>query len=119
MFSYEPAVKPINKDLANGPMAYDNEHLDDLVDMLEKANPADGRDPDAHAGSCRPSRTSCRCSASPAASSPSRRPNSGPSERTVERASNGANIMKPAANPPGRPARSGSQWRGLACRPAG
>ena len=35
MFSYEPATKPINKDLANGPMAYDNEHLDDLVDMLD------------------------------------------------------------------------------------
>ena len=40
MFSFERPQKPINKDLANGPMAYDNEHLDDLVDMLEKANPA-------------------------------------------------------------------------------
>jgi hypothetical protein len=39
MFSFERPQKPINKDLANGPMAYDNEHLDDLVDMLEKADP--------------------------------------------------------------------------------
>lgn len=39
MFSYEPFAKELNKDPSNGPMAYDNEHLDDLVDMLEKANP--------------------------------------------------------------------------------
>ena len=39
MFSFERPQKPINRDLANGPMAYDNEHLDDLVDMLEKADP--------------------------------------------------------------------------------
>jgi hypothetical protein len=39
MFSFERPQKPINRDLANGPMAYDNDHLDDLVDMLEKADP--------------------------------------------------------------------------------
>lgn len=39
MFSYEPYAKELNKDPANGPMAYDNEHLDDMVDMLEKASP--------------------------------------------------------------------------------
>src|SRR6185503_3146624 len=39
MFSYEPTAKELNKDPSNGPMAYDNEHLDDLVDMLEKAKP--------------------------------------------------------------------------------
>ena len=39
MFSFERPQKAINRDLANGPMAYDNEHLDDLVDMLEKADP--------------------------------------------------------------------------------
>lgn len=39
MFSHEPLAKALNKDPANGPMAYDNEHLDDLVDMLEKAQP--------------------------------------------------------------------------------
>ena len=39
IFSYEPHAKELNKDPSNGPMAYDNEHLDDLVDMLEKANP--------------------------------------------------------------------------------
>lgn len=39
MFSFERPQKAINRDLANGPMAYDNEHLDDLVDMLEKAEP--------------------------------------------------------------------------------
>src|SRR5690606_25438965 len=38
-FSYEPVAKQSNKDGAAGPMGYDNEHLDDLVDMLEKANP--------------------------------------------------------------------------------
>ena len=39
MFSHEPVNKAFNKDPANGPMAYDHEHLDDLVDMLEKAEP--------------------------------------------------------------------------------
>jgi hypothetical protein len=39
MFSYEPANRALNKDPANGPMAFDNEHLDDIVDMVEKADP--------------------------------------------------------------------------------
>ncbi len=39
MFSYEPANKALNKDPSNGPMAFDNEHLDDIVDMIEKADP--------------------------------------------------------------------------------
>ena len=39
MFSYEPLAKALNKDPANGPMAFDNEHLDDIVDMVEKADP--------------------------------------------------------------------------------
>jgi hypothetical protein len=39
MFSHEPLNKALNTDPANGPMAYDHEHLDDLVDMLEKADP--------------------------------------------------------------------------------
>jgi hypothetical protein len=39
MFSHEPMNKALNKDPSNGPMAFDNEHLDDIVDMVEKADP--------------------------------------------------------------------------------
>lgn len=99
MFSYEPAVKPINKDLANGPMAYDNEHLDDLVDMLEKANPATievlMRMLELQT---RQNIVQMLCKSGGLVAFTASE--LGLSERTVERASNGANIMKPAANPP-------------------
>lgn len=98
MFSYEPASKPINKDLANGPMAYDNEHLDDLVDMLEKANPATVEvlmrmlELQTRQNIVQMLCKSGGLVAFTAAEL-------GLSERTVDRASNGANIMKPAAFP--------------------
>jgi hypothetical protein len=99
MFSYEPAVKPINKDLSNGPMAYDNEHLDDLVDMLEKANPATVevlmRMLEMQT---RQNIVQMLCNSGGLVAFTASE--LGLSERTVERASNGANIMKAAASPP-------------------
>jgi hypothetical protein len=99
MFSYEQPNKAINKEGRNGgPMGYDHEHLDDLVDMLEKADP-------------RTTETLLRMmemqtkqnivdmlckSGGLVAFTASEL---GLSERTVDRASNGANIMKPAAYP--------------------
>jgi hypothetical protein len=99
MFSFERPQKPINKDLANGPMAYDNEHLDDLVDMLEKANPETVEilmrmlELQTRQNIVQMLCKSGGLVAFTAAEL-------GLSERTVERASNGANIMKPAAFPP-------------------
>jgi hypothetical protein len=99
MFSYEPAVKPINKDLANGPMAYDNEHLDDLVDMLEKANPATIETLMRMLElQTRQNIVQMLCKSGGLVAFTASE--LGLSERTVDRASNGANIMKPAAFPP-------------------
>ncbi len=99
MFSYEPAQKPINKDISNGPMAYDNEHLDDLVDMLEKANPATievlMRMLELQTKQ-NIVQMLCKSGGLVAFTASEL----GLSERTVDRASNGANIMKPAAYPP-------------------
>jgi len=98
MFSFERPAKPINKDLANGPMAYDNEHLDDLVDMLEKANPATVEvlmrmlELQTKQNIVQMLCKSGGLVAFTAAEL-------GLSERTVERAHNGANIMKPADAP--------------------
>jgi hypothetical protein len=99
MFSYEPAAKELNKDPANGPMAFDNEHLDDLVDMLEKANPA------AVEVMLRMLELQTRqnivqllCKSGGLVAFTASE--LGLSERTVDRASNGMNIMKPAANAP-------------------
>ena len=99
MFSYEPAVKPINKDLANGPMAYDNEHLDDLVDMLEKANPATV-DTLMRMLELQTKQNIVQMLCKSGGLVAFTASELGLSERTVERASNGANIMKPAAFPP-------------------
>ncbi len=99
MFSYEPAVKPINKDLANGPMAYDNEHLDDLVDMLEKANPATV-DTLMRMLELQTKQNIVQMLCKSGGLVAFTAAELGLSERTVERASNGANIMKPAAFPP-------------------
>jgi hypothetical protein len=97
MFSYEPAVKALNKDPSNGPMAYDNEHLDDLVDMLEKANPATVevlmRMLELQT---RQNIVQMLCKSGGLVAFTASE--LGLSERTVERAANGANIMKPAAN---------------------
>jgi hypothetical protein len=103
MFSYEPAVKPINKDLANGPMAYDNEHLDDLVDMLEKANPATIETLMRMLElQTKQNIVQMLCKSGGLVAFTASE--LGLSERTVERAANGANIMKPAANPAAEPA---------------
>lgn len=95
MFSFERPQKPINKDLANGPMAYDNEHLDDLVDMLEKANPATVevlmRMLELQT---RQNIVQMLCKSGGLVAFTASE--LGLSERTVERAHNGANIMKPA-----------------------
>lgn len=98
MFSFERPEKPINKDLANGPMAYDNEHLDDLVDMLEKANPATVEvlmrmlELQTKQNIVQ---MLCKSGGLVAFTASEL----GLSERTVERAHNGANIMKPADAP--------------------
>ncbi len=98
MFSFERPEKPINKDLANGPMAYDNEHLDDLVDMLEKANPATVEvlmrmlELQTKQNIVQ---MLCKSGGLVAFTASEL----GLSERTVERAHNGANIMKPAEAP--------------------
>jgi len=96
MFSYEPTAKELNKDPSNGPMAYDNEHLDDLVDMLEKANPASVelllRMLELQT---RQNIVSMLCKSGGLVAFTASE--LGLSDRTVERASNGMNIMKPPA----------------------
>ena len=98
MFSFERPQKPINRDLANGPMAYDNEHLDDLVDMLEKANPATVEvlmrmlELQTKQNIVQ---MLCKSGGLVAFTASEL----GLSERTVERDHNGANIMKPADAP--------------------
>ena len=99
MFSFERPEKPINKDLANGPMAYDNEHLDDLVDMLEKANPATVevlmRMLELQT---RQNIVQMLCKSGGLVAFTAQE--LGLSERTVERAKWGANIMKEMTPPP-------------------
>jgi len=98
MFSYEPFAKELNKDPSNGPMAYDNEHLDDLVDMLEKANP---QTVDTLVRmlelQTRQNIVSMLCKSGGLVAFTASE--LGLSDRTVERASNGMNIMKPPAYP--------------------
>lgn len=99
MFSFERPQKPINRDLANGPMAYDNEHLDDLVDMLEKADP---RTVDVLLHmlelQTRQNIVQMLCKSGGLVAFTAQE--LGLSERVVERARFGANIMKPAEPPP-------------------
>jgi hypothetical protein len=98
MFSYEPHAKELNKDPSNGPMAYDNEHLDDIVDMLEKANPQTievlMRMLELQT---RQNIVQMLCKSGGLVAFTASE--LGLSERTVDRAANGANIMKPAAQP--------------------
>jgi len=98
MFSYEPFAKELNKDPSNGPMAYDNEHLDDLVDMLEKANP---QTVDVLLRmlelQTRQNIVSMLCKSGGLVAFTASE--LGLSDRTIERASNGVNIMKPPAYP--------------------
>ena len=98
MFSYEPHAKELNKDPSNGPMAYDNEHLDDIVDMLEKANPQTVevlmRMLELQT---RQNIVQMLCKSGGLVAFTASE--LGLSERTVDRAANGANIMKPAAQP--------------------
>lgn len=99
MFSFERPQKPINRDLANGPMAYDNEHLDDLVDMLEKADP---RTVDVLLHmlelQTRQNIVQMLCKSGGLVAFTAQE--LGLSERVVERARYGANIMKPVEPPP-------------------
>ena len=99
MFSFERPQKPINRDLANGPMAYDNEHLDDLVDMLEKADPKTVevllRMLEMQT---KQNIVQMLCKSGGLVAFTAQE--LGLSERTVERAHWGANIMKPAEPPP-------------------
>jgi hypothetical protein len=98
MFSFERPQKPINKDLANGPMAYDNEHLDDLVDMLEKANPATIETLMRMLElQTRQNIVQMLCKSGGLVAFTASE--LGLSERVVERAHFGANIMKPAEAP--------------------
>jgi len=98
MFSFERPQKPINKDLANGPMAYDNEHLDDLVDMLEKANPATVETLMRMLElQTRQNIVQMLCKSGGLVAFTAQE--LGLSERVVERARFGANIMKPAEAP--------------------
>ena len=98
MFAYEPHAKELNKDPSNGPMAYDNEHLDDLVDMLEKANPATIETLMRMLElQTRQNIVQMLCKSGGLVAFTASE--LGLSDRTVERASNGANIMKPAAYP--------------------
>lgn len=98
MFSYEPHAKELNKDPSNGPMAYDNEHLDDLVDMLEKANPQTVETLMRMLElQTRQNIVQMLCKSGGLVAFTASE--LGLSERTVERAANGANIMKPAAQP--------------------
>lgn len=96
MFSYEPHAKELNKDPSNGPMAYDNEHLDDIVDMLEKANPAT-IDTLMRMLELQTRQNIVQMLCKSGGLVAFTASELGLSERTVERASNGANIMKPAA----------------------
>ncbi|HEV7690614.1 MAG TPA: hypothetical protein VGO52_07330, partial [Hyphomonadaceae bacterium] len=99
MFSFEQPNKSINKEGGQGgPMGYDHEHLDDMVDMLEKANP--------HTVEVllrmmemqtRQNIVDMLCKSGGLVAFTAAE--LGLSERTVDRASNGANIMKPAAFP--------------------
>lgn len=99
MFSFERPQKPINKDLANGPMAYDNEHLDDLVDMLEKANPATVETLMRMLElQTRQNIVQMLCKSGGLVAFTAQE--LGLSERTVERAKWGANIMKEMTPPP-------------------
>ncbi len=99
MFSFERPQKPINRDLANGPMAYDNEHLDDLVDMLEKANPATVETLMRMLElQTRQNIVQMLCKSGGLVAFTAQE--LGLSERVVERAHYGANIMKPAEPPP-------------------
>ncbi|MDP3737207.1 MAG: hypothetical protein Q8R02_07450 [Hyphomonadaceae bacterium] len=96
MFSYEPLVKELNRDPSNGPMAYDSEHLDDIVDMLEKANPATIETLMRMLElQTKQNIVQMLCKSGGLVAFTASE--LGLSERTVERASNGANIMKPAA----------------------
>jgi hypothetical protein len=98
MFSFESPQKAISKDGANGPMSYDNEHLDDIVDMLEKANPATVeillRMMEMQT---RQNIVEMLCKSGGLVAFTASE--LGISDRTVERASNGVNIMKPPAYP--------------------
>jgi hypothetical protein len=100
MFSFERPQKPINKDLANGPMAYDNEHLDDLVDMLEKANPATV-DTLMRMLELQTRQNIVQMLCKSGGLVAFTASELGLSERAVERAHFGANIMKPAEAPQG------------------
>ncbi len=103
MFSYEPHAKELNKDPSNGPMAYDNEHLDDLVDMLEKANPQTVETLMRMLElQTRQNIVQMLCKSGGLVAFTAAE--LGLSERTVERAANGANIMKPSAQPAHAPA---------------
>jgi len=99
MFSFEQPNKSINKEGGQGgPMGYDHEHLDDMVDMLEKASP--------HTVEVllrmmemqtKQNIVDMLCKSGGLVAFTAAE--LGLSERTVDRASNGANIMKPAAYP--------------------
>jgi hypothetical protein len=84
-------------------MAYDNEHLDDLVDMLEKANPATVevlmRMLELQT---RQNIVQMLCKSGGLVAFTASE--LGLSERTVERANYGANIMKPVDTPATVPA---------------
>jgi hypothetical protein len=98
MFAYEPFAKELNKDPSNGPMAYDNEHLDDLVDMLEKANPQTVETLLRMLElQTRQNIVSMLCKSGGLVAFTASE--LGLSDRTIERASNGMNIMKPPAHP--------------------
>lgn len=95
MFSYEPHAKELNKDPSNGPMAYDHEHLDDIVDMLEKANPQTVETLMRMLElQTRQNIVQMLCKSGGLVAFTAAE--LGLSDRTVERAANGANIMKPA-----------------------
>jgi hypothetical protein len=98
MFSYEPTARELGKDVSNGPMAYDHEHFDDLVDMLEKADPKTVevllRMLEMQT---RQNIVSMLCKSGGLVAFTASE--LGLSDRTVERASNGMNIMKPPAFP--------------------
>ncbi len=102
MFSFESPQKPISKDGANGPMGYDNEHLDDLVDMLEKAEPKTVETLlRMMEMQTRQNIVDMLCKSGGLVAFTASE--LGLSDRTVDRASNGMNIMKPAAFPAAAP----------------
>jgi hypothetical protein len=107
MFSYEPHAKELNKDPSNGPMAYDNEHLDDIVDMLEKANPQTVETLMRMLElQTRQNIVQMLCKSGGLVAFTASE--LGLSERTVDRAHHGANIMKPAGQPAPAPANGGA-----------